>query len=596
MAEPPAIPEKPLKFSDPKMECSICQNIFNQPILLPCLHTFCRLPCLERIVTNKNGRLSLTCPLCQKKVCLPENGVAALQTDLHAENMLKRHEVLKKSERTKHKCENCKKSAAVNYCQECKKFMCEKCVQMHQMWGDFSSHGLLTLSEIKEPMSANPSSIRCERHKDKEALIYCETCSEMNCGDCTVISHRGHECHPVDDVFSKYLDELTSGLEPAKEMMETVHQALEAYNTRATEIDQQKANVEDDIHREIDWLHQVLDQRREDLLIALASSTQQKMNELATREHRVERMHQTISGCLDYAARCLQSGEKDEVVKLKVPILKRIEEITKELDPDTLQPKIEADIQCITDDRAGQACQEFGSIVTVSTVEENVYDNLDDTNFTLIDNQSYGPASVKSENPGQTQIISPHRSRATTAPVKIFEKPIRTIKGFNAPFGVTTNSKNQIIVVDSGKHRVIIMTSTGERISSFGKQGSGKGHFKRPCGVAVDNDDCIYVTDNNNHRIQKFTSDGRFLAVLGKRGNGRHQFIYPISICFNKTNYHLYVCDQLNHRIQVFRTDLTFVLSIGGRGRGKGKLNYPKSCAFDSSNNLYVADCSNNCV
>ena len=66
-------------------------------------------------------------------------------------------------------------------------------------------------------------------------------------------------------------------------MMDTVQETLQAYTTQAAEINHQKAIVEADIHKKIDQLHQVLDQRRVDLVIALASSTEQKLNELATQ-------------------------------------------------------------------------------------------------------------------------------------------------------------------------------------------------------------------------------------------------------------------------------------------------------------------------
>ena len=542
MAKQPKVPPKPAKFSKPKLVCSLCENEFEQPMLLPCLHTFCRIPCLERIVVSKNGQLHLTCPTCQTVVSLPDTGVAGLQTDLHAENMLKKHKAIKKTE---DKCDNCKESTIAHF--------------------------------------------------------FCETCSELICGDCTANTHRSHNYHPINEVMSKHKDELVSSLRPVRDMMGTVQETLQAYTTRATDINNQKAIVEADIHRKIDQLHQLLDQRRVDLMIALASSTEQKLNELATQRNRVEKTHKKISGCLEYTTRCLQSGERDEVLKLKTPVLKQIEKITTEFDPDTLQPKTEADLQCFTDDRASQACREFGSVASATGNEENIYDNLDDTNFTLTDNQCYEHISLKSKEPSsqvrqQQPSNSSHQSAALPSATKNLRKSRTIVPNLHSPFGVVMNSKLQMIVIDSGKHRVLIMTSTGEKISSFGKQGSGKGQFKQPCGVAVDNDNCIYVADNNNHRIQKFTPDGKFVAAIGRCGNGKYQFVYPISICFNKTNEHLYVCDQLNHRIQVFTTDLTFVQSIGSRGSGNGNLNHPKSCAFDSSDRLYVADCSNNRV
>ena len=136
MAEQPKLPPKPTKFRIPKLVCSLCENVLEQPTLLPCLYTFCRAPCLERIVVKKNEQLLLTCPTCQTEVSLPDSGVAGLQIDLHTENMLKKHKALKN---TKYKCDNCKESTAVKYCQECAKFMCGKCLDIYMKQGKTSA-------------------------------------------------------------------------------------------------------------------------------------------------------------------------------------------------------------------------------------------------------------------------------------------------------------------------------------------------------------------------------------------------------------------------------------------------------------------------
>ena len=230
---------------------------------------------------------------------------------------------------------------------------------------------------------------------------------------------------------------------------------------------------------------------------------------------------------------------------MKAPVLKRIEEITAKFDPDTLQPKIEADIQSFTDDRANQACREFGSVASATGTEEDIYDNLDDTNFTLSDNQcdesvSFEPPSrVRQQQPSN----SSHQPGTLSSPAKNLRKPKMIVQRRHSPFGVAVNSKRQMTVTDSGKHRVLVMTSTGQKIFSFGKRGSGKGQFKQPCGVAVDNDNCIYVTDNNNLAFRNSLQMVGLLQLLVDVAmadiNLFIQFLF-VSTKFNQTN--IFMC------------------------------------------------------
>ena len=46
----------------------------------------------------------------------------------------------------------------------------------------------------------------------------------------------------------------------------------------------------------------------------------------------------------------MKTGSKGEILAMKIPVLKQIEQITSEFKPNTLAPQQEADIQLLTDD------------------------------------------------------------------------------------------------------------------------------------------------------------------------------------------------------------------------------------------------------
>ena len=125
-----------------------------------------------------------------------------------------------------------------------------------------------------------------------------------------------------------------------------------------------------------------------------------------------------------------------------------------------------------------------------------------------------------------------------------------------------------MIVVEGNGTCVSVLTPEGEKIRTFGSQGSGNGQLSGALQVTVDKDDNIYVADHSNHRVEKFSSEGEFLAVVGGRSSNRLQFSHPAGICYNHRDNNLYVVEWSNHRIQVLTTDLKYVKSFGAQDGG----------------------------
>ncbi|ESP04470.1 hypothetical protein LOTGIDRAFT_170715 [Lottia gigantea] len=67
--------------------CKLCQKIYKEPKLLPCLHTYC-LECLDKQTQETNR---VTCSLCGYSMISPLEGVARLTTNIFAERVVKQY-------------------------------------------------------------------------------------------------------------------------------------------------------------------------------------------------------------------------------------------------------------------------------------------------------------------------------------------------------------------------------------------------------------------------------------------------------------------------------------------------------------------------
>ncbi len=85
--------------------------------------------------------------------------------------------------------------------------------------------------------------------------------------------------------------------------------------------------------------------------------------------------------------------------------------------------------------------------------------------------------------------------------------------------------------------------------TSWGGHGREPGQLNSPTFVLW-HDSEVLVADSGNHRIQVFTLDGCWCRGWGELGAGPGQFCYPYEMWFEEGCLHVH--DTLNRRVQVF--------------------------------------------
>jgi DNA-binding beta-propeller fold protein YncE len=161
-----------------------------------------------------------------------------------------------------------------------------------------------------------------------------------------------------------------------------------------------------------------------------------------------------------------------------------------------------------------------------------------------------------------------------------------------------------LFVADTGNHR--IQRFDGGSLAhqlSWGRRGDGRGEFSNPTSVAVLRTASgiveVYVADTGNHRVQVFDQNGQFRGALGGQGSGDGQFVLAVDVAVRELESgarRIYVTDLNNNRVQVFDQDLKFVFAFGGRGSGPGQFLSPRGIALDRFGRVYVADSANDRV
>lgn len=122
---------------------------------------------------------------------------------------------------------------------------------------------------------------------------------------------------------------------------------------------------------------------------------------------------------------------------------------------------------------------------------------------------------------------------------------------YGASVGVSPDGE-RVYVAPVYHTRILVYTSAGSFMRSWGSAGSGKGQFLGEVDVDVAPNGRVFATDMLNHRVQYFTPAGSFLGKWGRFGSGPGEFKKPVAIAVSLTGARVYVADQGNYRIQYF--------------------------------------------
>ena len=606
------------------------------------------------MVQDQQGQVSVRCPTCRRATLLPPpTTVADLQSAFHIHHLFDIRDAFEKvKEPEKVQCAKCKKVArpATSYCRDCGEFICAACTDIHAHWDMFAKHEVVPLDQfekkVKQLDCLKKVPLYCSMHEGKKLKLYCETCEELICLLCTVKKHKDHQYDLVSDTFEQQKAEITASLELVEMQLETINKAIGQIERQSKAVKANMEDVEDEIKKEIDKLHNILELRKAELLSKVNEEGQKKLKRLATQKDEMETVQTQLVSCLTFVKESLKRGSQGEVMKMKKGVSRQIKEITDSIKPDQLPPCEVPNMRFSPSPELAQNCRQFGTIRTSNASPEKSYATgkglevavrgekataivhvCDEEGrvcpepvepltceLTSDTNRDKIKGSVKKRKDGQFEMSYQANSRGrhqlhikakgehikgspfsvtVKLPVGELGTPVRSINGVKGPWGVAINQQGQVVVVEQGGNCISIFNLTGKKIRSFGSGGSGHGQFDNPFGVAIDDDGNILVVDGYNHRIQKFSSDGRFIAAVGTKGSGQLQFRCPVGIKVNPQTKRVYVADNWNNRVQVLQPNLTYFSSFGSYGNSPGQLTSPHEVAFNRLNNVYVTDCDN---
>ena len=594
----------------PSATCSLCSELYTDPRMLNCLHSFCK-KCLQKLFEEQGvSKASLKCPTCNESSPIPEQGVNALAKDHRKsyEAEIAQYEAKMRSE-SSILCDQCAKisnGSAVDFCCTCCEFLCKLCAEHHRSWLKTKTHELASCGQAKEGASQNkpfklslqPKPLHCGDHPDETLKFYCETCRCLLCRDCIMLKHKDHKYDRMEMTAEKEKSDLLSYLDKAESARRALKDSISQGEKIMHLVPSAQTNADTSIKKAFKHLRRALDRREEILLSNSSGIALGKVTALTLQCEDLKRMEDGIADVCSKISTATREYTAIEMLAAKRHMSNSLQTLLAQFDKCSLEPcKQEMMPVCLESSQLEKDIANFGSVAGGCCPARS---KIDLHMFTASVNNTKSMIVTARDVHGKPFPHGGERVRGTLS-----------LKSSNLVCATTDNGDGTytltFVPTSVGEHELSI-TISNEPIERspfeiYVRQPRSYTSLSCshtfsvssvPADVAVDGSGNVYVADSGYHCISVFDQNGnniRTIGNAGSAGSGNGQFKKPYGIVVKGDI--MYVCEQGNNRVQKLTTSGQFLSKFGITGSENGHLNYPRGICLDLTGRVFVSEYKN---
>lgn len=337
-AETVDLPQISQRSSETESSCGICLEVYKEPKLLPCCHTFCKL-CLDKLaavsppaaLNPQQRQEKLKCPECRAEHDIPKGGIADFLTDFSVEA---RFSPVRRAgdtaQQAKPTCSECEESGAlaIAYCYDCEAFICESCKDALHKPRRYQSHSIKLLSDSFDPLpskleSGTNMSIMCPIHPSERQSAYCKQCMCLVCIHCVINSHQKHNIADVATIQKDVEEMLEAPMQHGISQIKDFEQHLKHLKSIEALVCGRIEKLESAINKAIDSEISKLEKRRK----ALFEEAQGQMKKIWSQKDEVEMVVLGLKSALKLSRRVKTCSRDPEAIGLASQACSKLNEL-----------------------------------------------------------------------------------------------------------------------------------------------------------------------------------------------------------------------------------------------------------------------------
>jgi len=328
-----------VKELDDMTECCICNEMFTDPRILPCVHTFC-LNCLMSYGKDKQPGDDMPCPLCRKEFIIPADGLSGMQKNFFMEKLVSARKLSAGEEAGHIICDVCSSDEvrpseataqakpATKHCLQCQQNYCDHCSQSHTKVKATASHVMIEIGkELQKKEIALRLPTTCETHKGEEIKVFCLECQLAVCVMCFIKSHKTHDCSDIAEVSIDRHKQMKNDTDKIRELLEKTEGVLPRFEKEQNDLANHLADIENEINTAADKLIAAVERDRVKLLSEVESIKLKRVKQLETVRQKVEQHLAALESLKQYSETLLSSGTACDVTRSANSLHSRAKEL-----------------------------------------------------------------------------------------------------------------------------------------------------------------------------------------------------------------------------------------------------------------------------
>ena len=632
-----------LKNFKQELTCCICNELFDEPKTMACLHTFCQKCLADHIAKRRlnddpaaeDSREKVPCPLCASVQVLEEPDIKHVTTNHSYKNMVA-HLSLEERVRTgcnsgpsgavtPHKCEMCQQTpspVAISFCKTCNAHQCKGCRDYHKMAKFFSSHEMTNLEDLSSSSSGNADAEivthytwKCDIHakngdqlnKLTDVSIYCKDCDKLICKQCALVEpHGNHIKYEARDIIdnANYKPAIQTCEQEVKQVEETFTQFIAEMKELKKGLDDNQKKAKEEIEKKQKAIQKELEKENKKLMANVDKIFNEKSRRLEQQVNELQKIEKTLSDSRKMVNDTLTVGIPEEILFLMTQMRERMKYLCTKYEDYPRTPNennilkfeengdfsmlgaigiVSADPfpPAYTADDLGSAHFIKGKELTFTVTCRDIAGTPRPTRHDIIVNMSPLPQGTASEG-----VVKEKNEQKGT--YKVALKP--HVSGDHKIDIFVVAPNEEMIPIKESPFEVIVSPSL---VTEFRAENVRLPQLQNPWGIAVNDAGKVVISDIGANKIVACNyNDFTNVQWIGCEGSGKVQFKSPRGLAFT-IDGDIAVVEKQNHRVQVVSLEGEHKFTFGKKGLGNGEFEGPTDVAIDSDGIIFVSDSNN---
>lgn len=309
-------------------ECCICTDVYTDPRILPCIHSFCK-KCLETAgkKSNKKPGDGMPCPICRKEFVIPSEGFNGIQKNFFMVNLIEMTKSFSPSSPANTLCDACLEDndpaaatdvpSAEMFCQDCCLKLCESCCRHHRRSRLTKGHSLVAVEAQSMGLQSQRRSAPdvCETHEGEHLKIYCSDCKKVVCPFCYIESHQGHKYSDVSKAADGYRSQIQDDVQKLKARNSELQGKVAELDQLKQSVLQKADRLESEINVRKVELKKLIDKDSDALVVELTLLKNVKAKEVEAEKDHIGTQLALLESYEMYSNEMITKGAASDILR-----------------------------------------------------------------------------------------------------------------------------------------------------------------------------------------------------------------------------------------------------------------------------------------